>query len=140
MHNPSFQPGRTSKTDVVLPGGYRFPADEVIITTLTAVHTNPAVWSSPQRFDIDRWDTEEVKNRPAGSYMPFATGPRGCIGFNLALAEVKVLLPALIYRYEFSQANDDAVEYDPEFMLIRPVNLYVRAKRRTEWPEPSEKI
>jgi len=26
----------------------------------------------------------------------------------------------------------------PEFQLIRPMNFYVRAKRRTTWPEPSK--
>lgn len=139
LHNPSYQPGRTAKIDMILPGGYRLPKDEIIIPALHAIHTNPKIWSNPQRFDPDRWDTEEVKNRPAGSYLPFATGPRGCIGFNLALAEVKVLLPELIYRYEFSKDGDGAVEYDPEFQLIRPVNLYVRAKKRTEYPAPSPK-
>jgi len=137
LHNPAYQPGRTSKVEVILPGGYRLPENEVIIPAIHAIHTNPKIWSNPQRFDPDRWDTEEVKNRPNGSYLPFATGPRGCIGFNLALAEVKVLLPELIYRYEFSKDGDKAIEYDPEFQLIRPVNLYVRAKKRTIWPEPS---
>jgi hypothetical protein len=70
--------------------------------------------------------------------MPFATGPRSCIGFNFALGEVKVLLPALVYRYEFSKEGEEAVTYDPEFQLIRPMNFYVRAKRRTSWPEKSK--
>ncbi|TVY32774.1 Cytochrome P450 [Lachnellula subtilissima] len=139
LHNPSYQPGRTSKTEVILPGGYRLPENEVIIPAIHAIHTNPKIWTNPQRFDPDRWDSEEIKSRPAGSYLPFATGARGCIGFNLALAEVKVLIPELVYRYEFSKDGDEAVEYDPEFQLIRPVNLYVRAKKRTTWPEPSMK-
>jgi hypothetical protein len=67
--------------------------------------------------------------------MPFATGPRSCIGFNFALGEVKVLLPELVYRYEFSKEGEEAVTYDPEFQLIRPMNFYVRAKKRTSWPE-----
>ncbi|KAB5578164.1 cytochrome P450 monooxygenase, partial [Coniochaeta sp. 2T2.1] len=133
LHNASFQPGRTTKTDVVLPGGYRLPQDAVIIPALYAIHTNPAVWRDPFRFDQDRWDTEEVKNRHRCAYIPFATGPRGCIGFNFALLEVKILLSDLIYRYEFTREGVEAVEYDPEFQLIRPLNLYCTAKRRTQW-------
>jgi hypothetical protein len=49
-----------------------------------------------------------------------------------------VLLPALVYRYEFSKEGEEAVTYDPEFQLIRPMNLYVRARRRTSWPEKSK--
>jgi cytochrome P450 len=75
-----------------------------------------------------------VKKRGKGTYLPFATGPRGCIGFNLALAEVKVLLPDLVYRYNFSKQGEEAVEYNPDFILIQPLNFYVRATMRTEWP------
>ncbi|KAE8368591.1 cytochrome P450 [Aspergillus caelatus] len=130
LHNASFQPGRTTKTDVVLPGGHRLPPDSVIIPALYAIHTNPKTWRDPFRFDPDRWDTEEVKGRHRCAYIPFATGPRGCIGFNFALLEVKILLAELVSRYEFVRDGLEAIDYDPEFQLIRPLNFYVRAKRR----------
>ena len=138
LHNPSFQPARVTRKDCILPSGYKLPAASVIIVAINAVHNNPAVWSNPHRFDPDRWNTDEVKDRPKGSYAPFAAGPRGCIGFNFALQEVKVLLPSLVYRYEFEDASGEPVEYDPEFQLVRPVNFYARASRRKEWPGKSE--
>lgn len=134
LHNASFQPGRTTKTEVVVPGGYRLPPDSVMIPALYAIHTNPAIWRDPFRFEPERWDTEEVKNRHRCAYLPFATGLRGCIGFNFALLEVKILLSELVYRYEFAREGLEAIEYDPEFQLIRPLNLYVTAKQRTSWP------
>ncbi|PGH18236.1 hypothetical protein AJ79_00575 [Helicocarpus griseus UAMH5409] len=137
LHNPSFQPGRTTKTEVVVPGGYRLPADAVIIPAIMHIHTNPKVWRDPLRFEPDRWDTEEVKKRHRCAYVPFATGPRGCIGFNFALQEVKILISELVYRYDFEREGLESIEYDPEFQLIRPLNFYLRAKRRTEWPEKS---
>ncbi|KAJ4401358.1 hypothetical protein N0V91_008022 [Didymella pomorum] len=138
LHNPSFQPGRTAKVDCIVPGGYKLPAGSVVICALHAIHNNPAIWSNPDRFDPDRWGSEEVSNRPKNSYIPFATGPRSCIGFNFALGEVKVLLPELVYRYEFSKEGEEAVTYDPEFQLIRPMNFYVRARKRTTWPEKNK--
>uniref|UniRef100_L2FY41 Cytochrome p450 n=1 Tax=Colletotrichum fructicola (strain Nara gc5) TaxID=1213859 RepID=L2FY41_COLFN len=137
-HNPSYQPARTSKVDMVLPGGYKLPKDSIVIPAIHHIHNNTLVWDNPARFDPDRWDTEQVKNRPNASYIPFATGPRMCIGFNFALQEVKVFLPKLVYRYKFSLAQDSAVEYDPMFQLIRPNNLYVRAERRVKWPPRSD--
>ncbi|CAG7952940.1 unnamed protein product [Penicillium nalgiovense] len=131
LHNASFQPGRTTKTDVVLPGGYRLPPDSVIVPNLYSIHTNPEVWRDPFRFDPDRWTSEETKNKHRCAYIPFATGPRGCIGFNFALLEVKILLSELVSRYEFTREGLKAIEYDPEFQLIRPLNFYVRAKKRT---------
>jgi cytochrome P450 len=139
LHNASFQPGRTTKTEVIVPGGYRLPKDSTVISALHAIHTNPDIWRDPMRFDPERWDTEEVKNRHRLAYTPFATGPRGCIGFNFALLEIKILLSELVYRYQFGREGSEAVEYDPEFQLIRPLNLYVTAKRRTSWPTKSKK-
>ncbi|KNG87781.1 putative cytochrome P450 monooxygenase [Aspergillus nomiae NRRL 13137] len=136
-HNPSFQPGRTAKVDLVLPGGYKLPKDSVIIPALHHIHNNPEIWDNPARFNPDRWDTEEVKNRHKAAYIPFAMGPRMCIGFNFALQEIKVFLPKLIYRYKFSREGDGPIEYDPMFQLIRPNNLYVRAERRVKWPPRS---
>ena len=137
-HNPSYQPARTAKVDMVLPGGLKLPKDSIVIPALHHIHMNPAIWDNPQRFDPDRWDTEAVKNRPNASYVPFATGPRMCIGFNFALQEVKVFLPKLVYRYKFSKASEASVEYDPMFQLIRPTNLYVRAEKRVKWPPRSD--
>ncbi|KAG9569000.1 cytochrome P450, partial [Aureobasidium melanogenum] len=134
LHNPSFQPGRTTKTEVVLPGGYRLPPNSVIVPALYALHSNPEHWHDPQRFDPDRWDTEQVKNRHRYSYIPFAAGPRGCIGFNFALQETKVLLAELVYRYEFIKDDLEAVEYDPEFQLVRPLNLFVQVRSTHESP------
>lgn len=133
-HNPSYQPARTAKVDMILPGGYKLPRDAVVIPAIHHIHNNTALWDNPARFDPDRWDTDAVKGRPSGSYIPFAAGPRMCIGFNFALMEVKTFLPKLVYRYHFAAAKDGAVEYDPMFQLIRPNNLYVRAERRVKWP------
>ncbi|GLI76050.1 hypothetical protein PoHVEF18_004318 [Penicillium ochrochloron] len=137
-HNPSFQPGRTAKLDLVLPGGYRLPKDAVVIPALHHIHNNPALWDNPQRFDPDRWDTDAVKSRHKAAYIPFATGQRMCIGFNFALQEIKVFLPKLIYRYKFTREGDGPIEYDPMFQLIRPNNLFVRAERRVKWPPRTE--
>ncbi|KAH8695415.1 putative cytochrome P450 monooxygenase [Talaromyces proteolyticus] len=136
-HNPSFQPGRTAKVDLILPGGYKIPKDSVLIPALHHIHNNPDIWDNPARFDPDRWDTEEVKKRHKAAYIPFAMGPRMCIGFNFALQEIKVFLPKLIYRYKFTREGDNHIEYDPMFQLIRPNNLYVRAERRFKWPPKS---
>jgi cytochrome P450 len=136
-HNPSFQPGRTAKRDLILPGGYKLPKDAVVIPGLHQIHNNPDLWDNPQRFSPDRWDTEEVKKRHKAAYTPFGTGQRMCIGFNFALQEIKVFMPKLIYRYKFSRDGDGPIEYDPMFQLIRQNNLYVRAERRVKWPAKS---
>ncbi|KAJ5168033.1 cytochrome P450 [Penicillium canariense] len=138
LHNPSFQPGRITKVDCIVPGGYELPKGAALIIALYAIHANPDIWDNPSRFDPERFGRDDSKKRHKCSYIPFATGPRSCIGFNFALGEVKVALPSLVYRYEFSREGENSVEYDPQYQLIRPTNLYIRAKRRTEWPKPTK--
>ncbi|QSZ35283.1 hypothetical protein DSL72_008152 [Monilinia vaccinii-corymbosi] len=139
LHNPSYQPARTAMADVIIPGGYRIPKDSIMVIGIHHIHNNPKVWNAPADFDPDRWTTEEVKKRHKAAYVPFAAGPRMCIGFNFALMEVKVILSMLVYRYKFEKVDSGPVEYDPEFQLVRPNNFFVRATRRTSWPEESGK-
>ncbi|KAL3429037.1 cytochrome P450 [Aspergillus tetrazonus] len=137
MHSPSFQPARNVKKDIILPGGWALPQDSILIPSIPHLHHHTAYWENPDRFDPDRWRTEQVKNRHRSVYVPFAAGPRSCIGFNVALQEVKISLAELVYRYQFVNATNEGIEYDPDFIVIRPVNFYVRAIRRTEWPARS---
>ncbi|KAM5454194.1 hypothetical protein MaudCBS49596_002207 [Microsporum audouinii] len=137
LHSPSFQPGRNVRRDVILPGGWILPQDAILIPSMPHLHRHAEHWDNPERFDAGRWTTDAVKNRHRSIYVPFAGGARGCIGFNVALQEVKVALAELVYRYEFVAASNEAIEYDPEFIVIRPMNFYARALRRSSWPPRS---
>ncbi|KAH7346358.1 cytochrome P450 [Rhexocercosporidium sp. MPI-PUGE-AT-0058] len=138
LHNLSYQPGRTALADVIIPGGYKIPKDSVMIVAIHHIHNNPNIWDDPTKFNPDRWNTDKVKNRHKTSYIPFAAGQRMCIGFKFALQEVRVIISMLIYRYQFEKVGNEPVDYDPSFQLIRPMNFYVRAKKRTSWPEKSK--
>ncbi|KAL4790307.1 cytochrome P450 [Aspergillus venezuelensis] len=120
-HNPSFQPGRTAKVDLILPGGYKMPKESVAIPALHHIHNNPSLWDNPARFNPERWDTEEVKNRHRAAYVPFGAGPRMCIGFNFALQEVKIFLPKLIYRYKFTREGDETIDQNTAQMPPRQI-------------------
>ncbi|KAI2628552.1 cytochrome P450 [Hypoxylon sp. NC1633] len=136
MHGPSFQASRNARKDVILPGGFQLPGGSVIMDTYPAVHRNKDYWDNPERFDPDRWlDKAANKKRHRMAFTPFGGGPRGCVGYNIALQEAKLALAEFVYRYEFEDASKAPMEYDPEFLVIRPLNSYVRARKRTGWPE-----
>ncbi|KJZ77791.1 hypothetical protein HIM_02968 [Hirsutella minnesotensis 3608] len=136
MHNPSFQTARNAKKDVIVPGGWRIPAGAIVIPTFPSIHKNKDHWDNPERFDPDRWaDPAANKTRHRMAFTPFAAGPRGCIGFNVAKLEVKLALANLVYRYHFEDASKEPMQYDPEFLVIRPTNCYARARKRTSWPK-----
>ncbi|KAF4545820.1 Cytochrome p450 [Lasiodiplodia theobromae] len=140
LHSPSFQTARNAKTDVVLPGGYLVPQGAVVIACFPSMHKNPRFWDNPARFEPERWMADGVAAEAArkGLYTPFAAGARGCVGFNLALLQVKMVLIELVWRYRFEDASPEPVVYDPEFLVTRPLNFYASAVRRTKWPEKSK--
>ncbi|KAI1811939.1 cytochrome P450 [Poronia punctata] len=140
MHNPSFQTARNARRDVIVPGGWKIPAGAIVIPTFPSIHKNKDHWDNPDRFDPDRWaDKDAARKRHRMAYTPFAAGPRGCIGYNVAQLEAKLVLANLVYRYRFSDVSKEPVEYDPEFLVIRPTNLYIRAVKRTSWPQKTSK-
>ncbi len=67
---------------------------EVVTVYLRGIHRDAAIWPDPERFDphrgADVGDPARVRN-----LIPFGLGPRGCIGQQLALAELRAITPAL---------------------------------------------
>ena len=68
-----------------------------------ALHKSPEVWGpTAENFDPKRWsDPSLIKNVTIYNYLPFITGPRGCIGSKFALSEMKILLSMLVRNFVF---------------------------------------
>jgi cytochrome P450 len=63
------------------------------------VHRHRTLWDNPDRFDPERFSRERSTTRPRFAYLPFGGGPRICIGAQLALTEVSLLVATMARRY-----------------------------------------
>jgi cytochrome P450 len=63
------------------------------------VHRHRTLWEDPDRFDPERFSRERSATRPRFAYLPFGAGPRICIGAQLALTEVSLLIATMAQRY-----------------------------------------
>ncbi|SFR62078.1 cytochrome P450 / NADPH-cytochrome P450 reductase [Marinobacter daqiaonensis] len=115
--------------DTIIGGRYRIRRNQGVSVHLPALHRDPAVWSDPEVFDIDRFLPEnEAKIHPHG-YKPFGNGQRACIGRQFALTEAKLALALILQRFALSDPHDYQLEIK-ETLTLKPDNFRIRARRR----------
>jgi len=83
------------------------PTGSVACLWIYSLHRNPKLWNHPDDFIPERWLDISLKDpgQTNGGYMPFASGPRNCLGQPLARIILRTILAKLIYQYKFTDAR-----------------------------------
>jgi cytochrome P450 len=102
-------------------GGYRILANTSILLTPYASHHNPAYWDDPEEFDPDRFLPERSAGRPRYAYLPFGGGRRQCIGYYLALLELRLIVAMVVQRFRLRVVPDHPVVCGP-LVSLRPLH------------------
>lgn len=100
-------------------GGYSIPRGTVVAVCPWSLHRNPRYWDNPEGFDPDRFTASEVERRPRTAYLPFATGPRQCIGNAFALMEAQIVLATVARKWRCSHVPGAQSIVDPK-VTLRP--------------------
>ncbi len=99
-----FDVGRVLKEPTEV-AGYRLPAGVTVIPGIGLVHANAAVYDDPQEFRPERMLGASGRTLTPTTWLPFGGGNRRCLGANLALAEMRVVLGEVLRRVELSTTN-----------------------------------
>lgn len=117
---------------------YRVPGTDKVINKGTAIfipalaiHYDPEYYPNPDKFDPDRFDSEEKKKRDAMAWLAFGDGPRNCIGLRFGMMQVRVGLITLLRNFEFSAGKDTQIpaRINPRSFVTLPqggMNLKVK--------------
>jgi enediyne biosynthesis protein E7 len=119
---------RTIEADVL--GGYPVAAGTNVLLPLYLLHRHPHFWKNPEAFDPERFATEHEAERPRFAYMPFAAGPRHCIGETFALYEMLVHLYKVARRYRLRYVPDKPLELEAQINLRTRHPLHMRLEAR----------
>ncbi len=99
--------------NIVAPDGRLYPTDGLLIwSNHFAIHRNPDSWKRPDAFLPQRWMVEKedgLSNADKGAWRAFEHGPRNCIGQELSILELKLVLAITLRRFNVDSAYD---EYD----------------------------
>ncbi len=111
-------------------GGYSVPAGTNVLLPLYLLHRHPNFWKNPEAFAPERFAPEHEAERPRFAYMPFAAGPRHCIGENFALYEMLVHLYKVARRYRLRYVPDKPLELEAQINLRTRHPLHMRLEAR----------
>ena len=119
---------RTLEADAL--GGYPIaPRTDVFISPYM-LHRHPAFWSEPEEFRPERFAGADAEERHRFAYIPFAVGPRHCIGENMAMFEMLVHVHAMSRRFRLTRATEEPIELEAQINLRPRSNLLMRVQNR----------
>uniref|UniRef100_A0A069DUV8 Putative cytochrome p450 6a14-like protein n=1 Tax=Panstrongylus megistus TaxID=65343 RepID=A0A069DUV8_9HEMI len=105
---------RIPDSDIVLQ-----PGDPVIIPVLS-VQTDSKYFDQPEEFRPSRFDKPIVE----GTFLPFALGPRNCLGMRLAMMQLKIVLAHILLNFDISldiTRTPEKLEFHPEYLIAAPL-------------------
>ncbi|MGA7539967.1 MAG: cytochrome P450 [Steroidobacteraceae bacterium] len=119
---------RTVQPDVL--SGYEIAAGTNVLLPLYLLHRHPRYWPDPERFLPERFAAEHEAERPRFAYMPFAAGPRHCIGETFALYEMLMHLQRVARHFRLVHVPDKPIELEAQINLRTRYPLHMRLERR----------
>jgi enediyne biosynthesis protein E7 len=112
-------------------GGYPVPPNTDVLLPLYLTHRHPKFWKHPEGFSPERFAAGNDADRPRYAYVPFAAGPRHCIGESLALYEMLMHVYKVARHYRFTYVADKPIELEAGINLRSRYPLHMRVERRS---------
>jgi enediyne biosynthesis protein E7 len=111
-------------------GGYAIAPRTDIFLSPYLLHRHPEFWSDPQAFQPERFAGVDAAERHKFAYIPFAVGPRHCIGENIAMFEMLVHMHAMTRRFRLKRATDEPIVFEAQINLRPRSNLMMTVENR----------
>lgn len=110
--------------------GHTFKAGDVVSVPSYTIHRSTQIWGpDAEEFVPERWDPERLTPRQKAAFIPFSTGPRSCVGRNVAEMELLVICATVFRLFDFEIQQTGPMETSEGF-LRKPLGLQVGLKKR----------
>lgn len=110
---------RSGESDFFIsgPDKLQYPTDGFFVWSNSyAIHRDANYWPDADSFLPERWLVEEGDRLypPKGVYRPFEFGPRNCIGQELAMLELKMVLVMTARAFKIDTVYDEWDKLHPK--------------------------
>jgi cytochrome P450 len=111
--------------------GRALPKGGIAFISVWATHRRPDIFEAPAMFRPERWLDGLARRLPRGAYLPFAEGPRKCIGASFAMQEAVLVLATIARRFSLKPVEAKDTRPRPAVTLrpSEPIRLTVRSER-----------
>lgn len=137
MHPPAYMIGRCAVVPTSFTESeYNIPSKTTALIAPYLLHFHPNKWDAPEQFSPSRWAASDWKTAlskfgPNGSYLPFGSGPRVCIGTHFAFFEVMVVIVSLLQNFKTIPASTvSPFPVAEPIITLRPREVQVRLLKR----------
>jgi cytochrome P450 len=111
-------------------GGYAIAPNTDVFISPYIVHRHPEFWRDPERFDPARFTEMEASRRNRFCYLPFALGPRACIGEHFAMVEMMLHTAILARHIRLRYLPKHPLELECQVNLRSKHGIYMLPEQR----------
>ena len=115
---------RTIAPDML--SGFPVPAGADVMLSPYLIHRHPAYWEQPEEFRPERFIDAASDPRDAWIYIPFAAGPRHCVGENFAMYEMIVHMTRVVRDWRLEHVDEGPIEVEAAINLRARRGLRMR--------------
>ncbi|EES14820.1 noroxomaritidine synthase [Sorghum bicolor] len=121
--------------DDILPSGHRVRRGEVILVSIYAIGRMESVWGKDcHEFRPERWISEDgtrLQYVPSCKFLAFNSGPRMCLGKDIAIMEMKTIVAAVLWNFDVEVLEGQSIRPKLSILLQMENGLMVTVKKRT---------
>ncbi|KAF3058220.1 Isotrichodermin C-15 hydroxylase [Daldinia childiae] len=119
--------------------GIWLPGGTAVSVQAYTTNRDPNYFHSASAFIPERW-LPEVHSDPTSPFskdcreavQPFSLGPRSCLGQNLAMAELRLIISKLLWTFDFEAIEEERLDWENlrVFLLIekKPIQVKIRLR------------
>lgn len=94
------------------------------------LHRHERIWSRPDAFEPERWQSDEGRQSARSAYIPFSAGARVCSGAAFAMVEGPLILSMLLKNFRFELVDGKEPQPVAHLTVRSKAGIWLKLSKR----------